>query len=129
MGRKIIRGLVGLVGVLGLLVATRLLLQPEAAGLRLGLTPNGPLGLATLRADVAGFFAVTGGLSLAAALHNDRRLVLAPLCLIAAALAGRCLNLAFQGLSPELIPPMAIEAALLALLVLARRTLGAQTRP
>ncbi|OYU69371.1 MAG: hypothetical protein CFE28_04755 [Alphaproteobacteria bacterium PA2] len=124
MGRTIIRGLVGIAGLLGLLVATRLLLQPEATGLKLGLTPVGSLGLATIRADVAGFFAVTGGLSLFAAWKNDRALILAPLLLIAAALAGRCLNLAVQGVSPELVPPMVIEAALLVLLAFGRRSLG-----
>jgi hypothetical protein len=126
MGRTIIRGLAGIAGLLGLLVATRLLLQPEATGLKLGLTPVGSLGLATIRADVAGFFAVTGGLSLFAAWKNDRALILAPLLLIAAALAGRCLNLAVQGVSPELVPPMVIEATLLVLLAFARRTLGSR---
>jgi len=124
MGRTIIRGLVGIAGLLGLLVATRLLLAPEVTGLKLGLTPVGSLGLATIRADVASFFAVTGGLSLFAAWKNDRALILAPLLLIGAALAGRCLNLAVQGFSPELAPPMVIEAVLLVLLAFARRTLG-----
>jgi len=124
MGRTIVRALVGIAGLLGLLVATRLLLQPEATALKLGLTPVGSLGLATLRADVAGFFAVTGGLSLFAAWKNDRALVLAPLLLIGAALAGRCITLAVQGVSPELVPPMVIEAGLLVLLAFARRTLG-----
>jgi len=124
MGRTIIRGLVGIAGLLGLLVATRLLLAPEVTGLKLGLTPVGSLGLATIRADVAGFFAVTGGLSLFAAWKNDRALILAPPLLIGAALAGRCLNLAVQGVSPEQVPPMVIEAVLLVLLAFARRTLG-----
>ena len=124
MGRTIVRGLVGVAGLLGLLVAARLLMQPEATGLKLGLTPVGSLGLATLRADVAGFFAVTGGLSLFAAWKNDRALVLAPLLLIGAALAGRCITLVAQGVSPELVPPMVIEATLLVLLAFARRTLG-----
>ena len=125
MGRTIVRGLVGIAGLLGLLVATRLLMQPEATALKLGLTPVGSLGLATLRADLAGFFAVTGGLSLFAAWKNDRALVLAPLMLIGAALAGRCITLGSQGVSPELLPPMVIEATLLVLLAVARRTLGA----
>ena len=125
MGRTIVRGLVGVAGMLGLLVAARLLMQPEATGLKLGLTPVGSLGLAT-RADVAGFFAVTGGLSLFAAWKNDRALVLAPLLLIGAALAGRCITLVAQGVSPELVPPMIIEATLLVLLAFARRTLGKQ---
>ena len=126
MGRTIVRGLVGVAGLLGLLVAARLLMQPEATGLKLGLTPVGSLGLATLRADVAGFFAVTGGLSLFAAWKNDRALVLAPLLLIGAALAGRFITLVAQGVSPELVPPMVIEATLLVLLAFARRTLGNQ---
>jgi len=124
VGRTIIRVSVGVAGLLGLLAAARLLLQPEAAALKLGLTPIGAVGLASLRADLAGFFAVTGGLSLAAALHNDRRLVLAPLLLIGAALAGRCLNLAVQGFSAELIPPIVIEAVLVGLLAFARRIFG-----
>lgn len=124
MGQTIIRGLVGLAGVLGLLVAIQLLLHPGTVGLRLGLAPVSAVGLATLRADVAGFFAVTGGLSLAAAIRNDRALVLAPLLLIGAALAGRCLNLAVQGVRPELIQPMVVEASLIVLLAFARWTLG-----
>ena len=124
MGQTIIRGLVGLAGVLGLLVAVQLLLHPGAVGLRLGLAPVSPVGAATLRADVAGFFAVTGGLSLAAAWRNDRSLILAPMLLIAAALFGRCFNLAVQGMRPELIQPMVIEATLLVLLAFGRRTLG-----
>ena len=124
MGQTIIRGLVGLAGVLALLVAVQLLLHPGVVGLKLGLAPVSALGMATLRADVAGFFAVTGGLSLAAAWRNDRSLILAPLLLIGSALAGRCLNLAVQGVRPELIQPMVIEATLLVLLAFARRTLG-----
>ena len=124
MGQTIIRGLVGLAGVLGLLVAVQLLLHPGVVGLKLGLAPVTVVGMATLRADVAGFFAVTGALSLAAAWRNDRALILAPLLLIGSALAGRCLNLAVQGVRPELIQPMVIEATLLVLLAFARRTLG-----
>jgi hypothetical protein len=59
MIRTALRLVVGVIGVLALLVAAGLWIRPEAAAATLGLAQDGLLGLATLRADVGGFFGNT----------------------------------------------------------------------
>ena len=121
--RSILRGLIGLIGVLGLLMALRIWMAPAAAAGKLGLVGQGALGEATLRADVAGFFGVAGGLALYAAIRNRASLLTAPLLLIGAALAGRIVTLAASGPAPEAIPPMVVEAVLVLILGAGRRVL------
>lgn len=121
--RSILRGLIGLIGVLGLLMALRIWMAPAAAAGKLGLVGQGALGEATLRADVAGFFGVAGGLALYAAIRNRASLLTAPLLLIGAALAGRIVTLATSGPAPEAVPPMVVEAVLVLILGAGRRVL------
>ncbi|WP_374346316.1 hypothetical protein [Phenylobacterium sp.] len=121
--RSILRGLIGLVGVLGLLMALRIWMAPAAAAGKLGLVGQGPLGEATLRADVAGFFGVAGGLALYAAIRNRAGLLTAPLLLIGAALAGRIVTLAASGPGPDTLAPMLVEAVLVVILGAGRRLL------
>lgn len=121
--RPVLRVLVALAGALALLVALQFWLHPAAPAARLGVEPMGDLGLATIRADVAGFFAAAGLLSLAAAVRADKRLMTAPLLLIGLALVGRLITVAVSGLSPDMVQPMVVEAALLLLFGVARRRL------
>ncbi len=124
MVRTGLRVIVGVIGVLALLVAARLWIGPAAPAAALGLTADGPLGLATLRADVAGFFAAGGLFALAGAIRGEGRLLTPPALLLGLALAGRVLTVAVDGYVPEMLPPMVIEAVLVAILLLARRRLG-----
>ena len=119
------RFLVGAIGVLAILVAVRIWLAPALVGATLGLTPVGGLGLATLRADVAGFFGAAGVLALAGAVRDDGGLLTAPLVMLSLALTGRLVSVAMGGLSAPQVPPMIVEAVLLVLLALGRRSLGA----
>ncbi len=121
--RTIVRVLLGLVGVLGLLAGLRVWLAPETFAGQLGVAATGPLGEATLRADFGAFFAVGGGLALAAAIRGRGGLLLAPMLLIGAALAGRVASLLVGGYVPEMGPPMAVEAVLLLLFVAGWRLL------
>ena len=121
MVRLSIRGLVGLFGALGLLVALQLWLNPNAVATNLGLNVLGPIGTATIRADLAGFFGGAGALALAGAILGQARLLTAPLLLVALALAGRVLTVAMGGLTPEMVPPMVIEAVLIVVFALGRR--------
>lgn len=89
MMARILRIVVGLIGVAAVLLALRIWVAPAAVGAQLGLIGQGGLGLATLRADFAGFFGAAGVFALAAALRDDRRLLTAPLLMIALALGGR----------------------------------------
>lgn len=125
MVRGLLRILVGIIGVLALLVAIRLWIAPAEPAAQLGLQAVGRLGLATLRADVAGFFAVGGLFSLLAAVRGDGRLLTPPLALLTLALAGRVLTVVIDGYAPEMLPPMVVEGVLVTILFLARRPLGA----
>ncbi|WP_304170259.1 hypothetical protein [Phenylobacterium aquaticum] len=123
--RLVLRLLLGVIGLAALMLTARLWLDPAMAGAKLGVSATGPLGLATLRADLAGFFGVVGGLTLAAAIRADARLLTAPMLLIGAALAGRVITVLVQGLQPEMVGPMVVEAVLVVILAFGRRSLVA----
>ncbi len=124
MIKTVLRLVVGLIGALALGLALRLWIDPATTAAKLGLTGVGDLGLATLRADVAGFFAAAGALALAGALRDDRRLLTAPALMIGLALTGRLITVLAAGLGPDQVPPMTLEAVLLVLLVAGRRAFG-----
>ncbi|MEZ5938259.1 MAG: hypothetical protein R3C52_08560 [Hyphomonadaceae bacterium] len=126
MGAAVLRVLIGLAGVLALLVAARTWMAPEAMGAQLGLSGDGPLGLASLRADIGGFFAAGGAFALAAAIRNQARLLTPPLVLLSIALCGRLLSFALNGTDAASLPPAAIEAVLVLLFGIGRRVLPAR---
>lgn len=122
--RIILRGLVGIVGVLAVLLALQFWLHPADPAARLGLSPLGNLGLSTIRADMAGFFGAAGVFALLAAIRNQGSWLNASLLMVAIALTGRVINLIVQGWSPELAQPMAVEAVLVVLFAAGRRWMG-----
>ncbi|MDQ0464289.1 hypothetical protein QO010_002070 [Caulobacter ginsengisoli] len=124
--KLVIRGLVGLAGVLALLLALQFWLNPALPAGRLGISPIGALGLATIRADMAGFFGAAGAFALFAAIRAEGKWLTAPLLMIAIALTGRVITVAVQGWSPELGLPMIVEAVLLALFAAGRRLMGSR---
>jgi hypothetical protein len=117
---------IGLLGALAIALAIRFWIDPVGAGAALGVAGNGLLGLATLRADFGSFFAVAAILLLAGAITNDAGFLTAPLLLFAAALLGRVLTIALNGYSPSELQPMIVEAVLVVLIGLGRRSLGAR---
>jgi hypothetical protein len=119
-----LRALAALAALFLLFVATRFWLDPVAAAAGMGLAPHGPLGLATLRADNAGAFGAIGLFALFGAVRGDGRLFVPPLVFLGIAIAGRILTLAVVGMSPPLVPPMVIEAVLIALFAANRWALG-----
>lgn len=112
----VIRALVGLLGLAGVLIALRIWMAPEAVAVQLGLGVSDPLGVATIRADVAGFFGGAGAISLFAAIRNRGRLLVAPLVLVSIALTGRVITVALNGYNETMLPPMMIEAVLVTVL-------------
>lgn len=118
-----LRVLVGVLGLLSVAMAARIWVDPSAAAAQMGLLVNGALGQATLRADVAGLFAAIGGLSVFGAAKGDGRWLLAPLCLVVAALAGRLLNLVLAGFTVEQAPPILVEVLIVLILGAAFRAL------
>ena len=118
-----LRVIIGLIGAVGVLVLLQLWIDPAKMAAGLGLVGQGLQGQATLRADVAGFFGGAGLLSLAGAIRNDRRLLVAPLLLIGIALAGRFVTIALDGWSSTAIPSIVVEAVLLAIYAAGYRSL------
>lgn len=122
--QSLVRALVGLSGLSAVMIGLLFWLRPLAVAGKLGLSGVGALGQASLRADLGGFFAGVGALTLLAAIRNRRDDLLAPLVMISLALAGRVLSLAVAGPSPDQIQPIIVEAVTLAILLLGRRTFG-----
>jgi len=123
MLRTIIRILAGVTSALAVLVAVRFWMDPPLPAAQLGIGPLGPLGIATLRADLGGFFGGAGLFALAAALRNDARFALVPLVLIGLALAGRCVTALGIGLTDDMILPIVVESVLVVLYAAAWRVL------
>ena len=124
MARTLTRGLIGLLGLLALLLASRFWISPDKVGAAMGLTADGAAGLGTLRADMAGFFGASGVMFLLSALRNDARWLRPVLLLLAIALTGRVINLLVTGGGQVLVPPMVIEAVLIAVTLLGLRVMG-----
>lgn len=120
----VIRALVGILGLAGVLIALRIWMAPTEFAAQLGVAANGTLGIATLRADMAGFFGGAGALALFAAIRNRAAFLLAPLVLVGIALTGRLLTVAMNGYSEDMAPPMMIEAVLLIVFALGRMKLA-----
>ncbi|MDB5432786.1 MAG: hypothetical protein JWP35_3902 [Caulobacter sp.] len=126
--KSVLRLVIGVLGLLALLVAARFWMDPGKIGGVLGVQPMGLLGLATLRADMAGFFGTAGLLALAAAIRDDRRLLTAPLIMIGLALTGRIITAGLSGLAQPTIMPMVVEAVGVVLIALGRRSFGVAAR-
>lgn len=123
LGRRIARGLLGLVGLLMLAIALRIWMQPQVFAATLGLAAKDHLGVASLRADLGGFFGGGGLFALIAALRSDRRWLAPAMILLGLALTGRVISLIVSGGGVPQIPPMIIEALLIAILALGWRGL------
>lgn len=116
----------GLLGAAFLLLALRIWAAPALVAGNLAIAPVGELGLASLRADLAGFFGVGGGFALWAAVKRQRQWLIPPLALLGVALSGRVLTLVLDGGGIRQIPPMVVEALALIILALAWRALAPQ---
>jgi hypothetical protein len=120
----IVRIVIGLIGAFAIFMAVRFWIDPVGAGAGLGISGQGILGVATLRADFGSIFAVAAILSLAGAIRNDGRFLTAPILLFATALLGRFLTVFLSGLTPSEVQPMVVEAVLVVLLAAGRQSLG-----
>lgn len=124
MIRLAMRVVLALAGAFFLLIAIRFWMTPETVAAQFALTPVGGLGLATLRADMGGFFAASALFALAAAILDRASLLIAPLLMVALALGGRVLTIAVSGYAPDMLEPMVVEAVLVVLFALGRGVLS-----
>ncbi|MBN8607953.1 MAG: DUF4345 family protein [Caulobacterales bacterium] len=119
--KLVLRIVLGLAGLVFVVMGIAFWANPAAPAARLGIEAASALGTSSLRADMAAFFGVAGGLTLLAAVRSNARLLTAPLLMIAIALAGRIITVIVDGYTPDMMQPMVIEAVLLGLLAAGRR--------
>jgi len=120
----VVRALVGVAGVLALLVALGFWFRPDQLAGEFGVGVQGALGYSTLRADFGALFGATGILALVAAVKNSARLLTAPLLVIGIGLCGRVLSIALSGYEASMLQPMVVEAVLITLFAMGRKTLA-----
>ncbi len=118
--RLLVRLLLGLIGLLAFAIAAQFWLAPDRVAGQFGLTPVGSLGLASLRADLGGFFTVAGGFCLAAGVRNQAGYLTAPLALLSVALISRSLTALTAPPDPGMTQPIVVEAVLVAILMTAQ---------
>lgn len=126
--KGVMRILVGLVGLFNIVIGLAFLLDPATAGQRFFLAALGTQGLATMRADFTAFFVVGGACALLGARRGDRAPLLVPMALLAVALTGRAVSLVADGAPSSAVPPMIVEAAMIAILALAARAFAGARR-
>lgn len=126
MVRNLARVAVAAVGLFGFVMGVHFWIDPVAAGAVLGISGQGVLGLATLRADFGSLFGASAILSFAAILRNDGKYLTAPILLFVLALLGRFLTVFVNGMAAVEVQPMAVEAILVVVLVLSRTAMRAQ---
>ena len=120
--RQGMRAVLGLVGLFNVLIGLGFLFNPVKLAAQFAMAPIGIQGLATTRADFPAFF-LTGGLfALVGAWRADPKPLLVPLMLLGSALTGRFVSIALDGVVATTYPPMIAEAAMIAAIVLARRS-------
>ncbi|ODU68348.1 MAG: hypothetical protein ABT11_16960 [Novosphingobium sp. SCN 66-18] len=120
--KNAMRVIAGLLGLFNVAIGLGFLLDPAIAGQRFFLASLGTQGMATLRADFTALFVGMGLFALAGAWKASRALVLVPVVLLPLALIGRGVSLIADGAPATAFPPMIVEAAMIAILVLAARS-------
>lgn len=118
------RILVAIIGIFALLGVSQHWFDLDAVHMQRGMLAVGDMGKANLRADVGGLFLGIAALTIFAAVRQNRFAVLAAATLLTATLLGRFVSVAIDGFGARIGPPMAIEAILIAILLLAYRAWG-----
>ena len=123
MGKVIARGFLMVLGALSLLNAALVWFALDRIGKTLGTPAPTPLAESTLRGDLGALFGTVGVLTIAAAIRDDRRLLIGPMLLTGLAIAGRIISYVFAP-TPAALPLIAVEAVALAGIMIARRGLS-----
>ena len=116
--RIAITALIFLAGLFNLFLGISFLLDPAGMGAQFGVSPNGPLGYAVLRADFTAFFGLIGFCMLRGAWKRNGDVLLVPAALFGIAFVGRAISAAISGTSPGFFMPMTVEALQVILLVI-----------
>jgi hypothetical protein len=118
--KLVARILVGLLALGSLLLAASCWFNTGQAATQFGLTSNGLVGNATIRADIGGIFTSLAIFMGMAAWKQSRMWLLGALVAGGAAFASRVFGLLVDGNGPGVVQPMVVEIISLAILLWAR---------
>ena len=118
----VMRFVTAAVGLALLAAGLGFLITPQTRAEGFFILPVGSQGLATIRADIAGFFIAMGTFSLLGAWQKNVLWLRATFFMVALALFGRMISLLLDGRGPEALQPMIAEAVICILLLLASRS-------
>lgn len=121
--RLILTALIFAQGLMFLVLGINFLLMPASAASGFGLAPDGPAGLAVLRADFPALFFVGGGAMIWGAWKRNGDLLLVPAAIFGVALLGRFISIFADGTAPGFWFPMMVEAAAVVLTLIGSRVL------
>ena len=124
--KLVMRIVIGLVGLFNILIGLSFLFKPSKMAADFALSPLGVQGMATMRADFPAFFLTGAIFSLIGAWRVEAKALLVPMMLLAFALLGRFVSIALDGVVATTVPPMVVEAVMIALLGVGYRVFGAQ---
>jgi nitrate reductase gamma subunit len=125
--RLFVTALVFLGGLFMVLLALSFLFQPESTAAGIGIAATRTQGLSTLRGDMFGFFGIIGICMLWGAWKRKGDLLLVPAIIMVVVIIGRIVSATQDGTYDGYLVPMAIEALIAALLLLARSMLPHHT--
>ncbi len=115
---------VGVISLLLLFLGLGAVIEPSVSATQFGLTPNGIVGLSTLRSDIGGMF-VTGGVLLALGLVRGQTLWFLAVALLMGFIAlGRLVGFVVDGFDQRLLMPFIFELVFVVVLVVAHRQLS-----
>ncbi len=115
---------VGVISLLLLFLGLGAVIEPSVSATQFGLTPNGIVGLSTLRSDMGGMF-VTGGVLLALGLVRGQTLWFLAVALLMGFIAlGRLVGFVVDGFDQRLLMPFIFELVFVVVLVVAHRQLS-----
>lgn len=115
------RILLGAAGLLFLSIAFGFIFNTQSAASDVGLDISTIAGYATVRADMAGYFAVGGALLIYASLRKMAGYLWPVLLLVGAAFVGRLITVFVNGYEQASFIPMIVELIIMALILLAQR--------
>jgi hypothetical protein len=121
--RLILTALIFAEGLLFLVLGLNFLVMPREAGASFFLSPQGPAGLAVLRADFPALFFLTGGAMIWGAWRRNGDPLLVPAVFFAIALFGRIVSAIADGTAPGFWFPMLVEATAVLLTLIGSRVL------
>ncbi len=115
------RGLLIAIGLLFAFIAFGFLFNTQEAAAGVGLNVSTIGGFATVRADMAGYFAVSSALLLYSSFLRAPQYLWPVLWLIGAAFLGRVITVFANGYDNQSFIPMGVEIIIMALIIFAQR--------